>query len=169
MKFDNTYIIIISILGIILLYSYYYYATTNKNVMKLWGSISGNLLYVYYTSMLLSAIGFLFLFYYLIISNTLTKDNINNIYYGLLGIVVISMLWMPLSLHYLTNKNLLYKILIITVLLLVVISTLYVLYTLNSINDKVNPISYSLALYGMIYFFIHAFFFDSLLWTYNFF
>jgi hypothetical protein len=169
MKFNNIYIIIISILGIILLYSYYYYATTNKNVLKLWGRIDGSLLYVYYSSMILSAIGFLLLFYYLIISNALTKDNINNIFYGLLGIVIISIFWMPLSLKYLNKKSILYKILIISVLLLVAISTVYVIYILNSIKDLENPISHSLALYGMIYFFIHAFFFDSLLWTYNFF
>ena len=169
MKFDNTYILIISILGIILLYSYYYYATTYKNVMKLWGNISGNLLYVYYLSMILSAIGFLFLFYYLITSNILTKNNIDKIFYGLLGIVIISMFWMPLSLKYLDNKCPMYKLLIITVLLLVAISTLYVINTLKSFNDTVNPLSYTLALYGMYYFFIHAFFFDSLLWSYNFF
>jgi hypothetical protein len=169
MKFDRTYIFIISILGIILLYSYYYYGTTTKNPLRLWGRIDGNFRNVYYLSMILSTIGFLLLFYYLINTNVLTTDNINNIFYGLLGIVVISIFWMPLSIEYLNKKSLLYKFLIIFVLLLVAISTLYVIYILNSIKDTVNPISHTLALYGMIYFFIHAFFFDSLLWSFNFF
>ena len=169
MRFDIAYIFIISILGLILLYSYYYFIKTNKISMKLWGNISGNLLYVYYLSMLLSTIGFLFLFYYLITTTTLEKDDIKNLFYGLLGIVVISMLWMPLSLRYLSNKTLLNKLLIIIVLLLVAISTVYVIFSLNAIKYKYNRTSYLLALYGMLYFFFHAFFFDSILWTYNFF
>ena len=58
------------------------------------------------------------------------------------------------------------KYLIILVLLIVAFSTLYLIYLLYQIND--NSIENKLAKAGMIYFFIHAFFFDSLLWTYNF-
>ena len=103
MKFDTKYIIIIAIFGIILLYSYYYFFKSFKEPTKLWGRIQGNFLYIYYISMLLSTIGFLFLFYYLIISNSFTIDEINKLYYSLIFILVISMFWMPVSIDYIKN------------------------------------------------------------------
>lgn len=165
MKFNIEYIIFISILGIILLYSYYFYAQ-KSNVLQLWGKIKGDLLIVYYTSMVISAIGFLLLFYYLINSNKFTKELNMQIFISLILIVGISIFWMPLALNYLKNKKDIIKYLIILVLLIVAFSTLYLIYLLYQIND--NSIENKLAKAGMIYFFIHAFFFDSLLWTYNF-
>jgi hypothetical protein len=81
------------------------------------------------------------------------------------------MFWMPLSLYYVKNKSELIKYLIILVLFLVALSTLYLLYVLKNknINDKYNGLSKNLALIGMTYFFIHAFFFDTITWSYNFF
>ena len=169
MQFNRSYILIISILGILLLYSYYYFAINSKNPLKLWGNISGNLLKVYYLSMFLSAIGFLLLFYYLIVSNVFTKEDNLKIFISLLGIVIISMFWMPLSLNYLKNNSILLKYLIIIVLLMVAGSTAYLLYILNNITDKTHSTSNLLAFYGIIYFFIHAFFFDTITWSYNFF
>lgn len=170
MKFNNSYIIILTILGVILLYSYYYLAITNKNtVLKLWGRIKGNFLYLYYLSMLLSAIGFLLLYYYLLISNNLTKDQINKLFISLVLIVVISMFWMPLSLYYLKNPKIIYKYLILLILLLVALSILYLLFVLSAIKDDKNKIQKQAAIIGMSYFFIHAFFFDFTMWSYNFF
>ena len=169
MKFDTKYIIIIAILGIILLYSYYYFAKNTENVNKLWGRIKGNFLNVYYLSMILSAIGFLLLFYYLIISNNFTEDQVNKLFIALLLIVIVSMIWMPLSIYYLKNKKDLYKFLIYIVLFIVAISSLYLIYILNQTDEYKLKLYKNLALIGMIYFFIHAFFFDFLMWTHNFF
>jgi hypothetical protein len=165
MEFNRIYIFILAILGIILLYSYYYFFKTDNNSIKLWGRIKGNLLKLYYVSMLLSALGFLLLFYYIVTSNIFTQNNINLIFGLLISIIVISMFWMPLSLYYMKNKSEVIKYLIIFILFLVALSTLYLLYVLKSINDKNNK----LALIGMTYFFIHAFFFDTITWSYNFF
>jgi hypothetical protein len=167
MKFNRNYIIILSILGLILLYSYYYFFRNNKNSPKLWGKIRGNLLNVYYISMLLSTIGFLLLFYFLVTSSNFTLDTANNIFYALLSIIIISMFWMPVSLQYLNNNKLYIKILILIILLIVAFSTLYLLNNVHKIKDE--SISKKLAIIGMIYFFIHAFFFDSIIWSYNFF
>ncbi len=169
MKFDTKYIIIIAVLGLILLYSYYYFGTTTQNVNKLWGRIKGNLLNVYYLSMILSAIGFLLLFYYLIISNNFNKDQVNSIFIALLLIVGVSILWMPLSIYYLKNKKDIYKILIYIVLFIVAISSLALIITLNKTKENKLVFYKNLAMVGMIYFFIHAFLFDFLIWTYNFF
>lgn len=169
MKFDNKYIIIIAILGIILLYSYYYFGKNTENVNKLWGRIKGNFLNVYYLSMILSTIGFLLLFYYLIISNNFTEDQVNKLFIALLLIVVVSMIWMPLSIYYLKNKKDLYKFLIYIVLFIVAISSLYLIYILNQTKEYKLKLYKNLAMIGMTYFFIHAFLFDFLMWTYNFF
>jgi len=169
MEFNKVYIFILAILGIILLYSYYYFFKNDNNSKKLWGRINGSLLNIYYVSMLLSTLGFLLLFYYIVTSDIFTKNNINLIFGLLIAIIVISMFWMPLSLYYVKNKSELIKYLIIIVLFLVALSTLYLLYVLKNINDKYNELSKNLALIGMTYFFIHAFFFDTITWSYNFF
>jgi hypothetical protein len=172
MKFNKEYIIIISILGSILIYSYYYYAIKNSKIVnQLWGNITKNknLLKTYYLSMFLSFIGFLFLFYYLLTNNNFTQTNINTIFISLLFIVIISMFWMPLSLYYLKNNNELIKYLILFVLFIVAFSSFILLRTLFNINDNKNKIVYILAITGMTYFFIHTFFFDFILWSYNFF
>jgi hypothetical protein len=171
MLFDRKYIIIIAILGALLLFSYYHYATTDKRVLELWGKIKGNFLNLYYLSMILSAIGFLVFFYYIIRSSSFTKSDINNLFIGLLGIVIVSLFWMPLSLKYLKDKCNLLKLLIIIVLFLVALSALYVIYILNNVTEKENKykVFKNMALVGMIYFFIHASVFDLLMWSYNFF
>ena len=117
--------------------------------------------------MILSTIGFLLLFYYLITSNSFTLNEINSIFYALIGIVFISIFWMPLSLEYMKNRQSIYKYLIIFVLLAVSYSTLYLLNVLNGVKD--DSITKKLALGGMTYFFIHAFFFDSITWSLHFF
>ena len=172
MKFNKEYIIIIIILGIILIYSYYYFAKENlKIVNQLWGNILKNksLLKIYYLSMFLSLIGFLFLFYYLMINNTFTQNNIYHIFILLLFIVIFSIFWMPLSLNYLKNKSNLIKYLILFVLFVVALSSFILSITLFKIVDNKNILIHNLAMIGMSYFFIHTFFFDFILWSYHFF
>lgn len=169
MKFPFYYFFIIAILGIILLYSYYYYATNNSNVLKLWGKIKDNLLNIYYLSMIISALSFLFFLIYLGISNNLTKDQVNKLFIGIISIIIFSIFWMPLSLQYLKNHSCYTKFLIYLVLFIVSFSSFYILIILNNIIDNKNIILKNVAFYGMIYFFIHVFFFDFILWTNNFF
>ena len=172
MKFNKEYIIIIIILGIILIYSYYYFAKENlKIVNQLWGDIikSKNILNMYYLSMFLSLFGFLFLFYYLMINNTFTQNNIYHIFILLLFIVIFSIFWMPLSLNYLKNKSNLIKYLILFVLFVVALSSFILSITLFKIVDNKNILIHNLAMIGMSYFFIHTFFFDFILWSYHFF
>jgi hypothetical protein len=168
MKFGTNNIIIISILGIILLYSYYYFLKFDPKLL-LWGRINGKFLNVYYISMILSLIGFILLFYYLIINNNFTQIEVKKLLISLISIIVISIFWMPLSLYYLKNKSTIIKYLDIFVLFLVALSTFYLLTILYKTNDTKNIIANRLALAGMIYFFIHVFFFDFISWSYNFF
>ena len=167
MLFNREYIIILAILGIALLYQYYYFATTEKNVLQLWGRIKGTLLNVYYVSMILSALGFLVFFYYLFISNSFSSSEITKLFIALLLIIIISMFWMPLSFRYLKKKSDLLKYLIILVLFLVAASTMYLIYVLYNVKEQKYVAYKNAALGGMIYFFIHAFFFDCITWSYN--
>ena len=168
MEFDKKYIVILALLGIILVYSYYYF-NNDKNSKFLWGKIKGNLLSVYYISMLLSTIGFLLLFSYLFINKNFTESNIKYIFIYLCAIVVISMFWMPLSLQYIKTKSELFKYLTIITLFLVAFFTLLLLNLLLKLSDNKNIIMKNLAFIGMFYFFIHAFCFDFITWSYNFF
>jgi hypothetical protein len=167
MYFDKKYIITLFILGVILIYSYYYFLSYSNKKMELWAGIEGNLLKVYYVSMFLCVIGFIFLFNFLMYSNNLNQYISNQIFYSILSVVLLSMLWMPLSLYYLNNKSNILMYIIIFILLLVSLSTLYLLYVLNNIND--NSIYKKLAIIGMIFFFIHTFFLDGITWSIKFF
>ena len=169
MEFDKKYIAILALFGIILLYSYYYYFKNDKNSKFLWGKIKGNLLSVYYISMLLSTIGFLLLFSYLFINKNFTESNIKYIFIYLCAIVIISMFWMPLSLQYIKTKSELFKYLTIITLFLVAFFTVLLLNILLKLNDNKNIIMKNLAIIGIFYFFIHAFCFDFITWSYNFF
>jgi hypothetical protein len=166
MNFDKKYIIILSLSGIILLYSYYYFLK-DYNISKLWGKIKGNLLKIYYLSMILSVFGFIALFYYLLISNNFTKNDIFKIFIFLLLIILTSILWTPLSIKYLeTNKNI-FKYLTFFVLFLVALFTFLLLIALYNVNDNKYSLYKIIGLIGMTYFFIHVFFFDFIIWSYN--
>jgi hypothetical protein len=169
MKFNRSYILILSLFGILLLYSYYYFLKDNNNALKLWGSIKGNLLNIYYLSMILSLIGFILLFFYLLYSDNFLKNDILKIFTLLLMIILTSILWTPLSLEYLRTKNNIYKYFTLFVLFLVALSTFLLLIVLYNINDTKYILSKNLALGGMSYFFIHVFLFDFIIWSYNFF
>lgn len=163
MHFNQLYIIIISILGFLLLLSYGYYIQNDKKTPQLWGKIKGNLLNIYYASMILSAIGFLLLFWFLIKSDAFNETNSKNLFIALLGIILFSMLWMPFSLEYIKTKSNVYKYLVLSVLFMVAFSSFMTLVILYNIKDN----SKLLALLGMLYFFIHVFFFDFIIWSYN--
>lgn len=172
MLFNRSYILILSLFGIILLYSYYYFLKDNNNTLKLWGSIKGNLLKIYYMSMLLSLIGFIFLFFYLYFSDNFLKNDILKIFIYTSMIILISIFWTPLSLAYLKTKDNIYKYLTLFVLFLVALSTfllLISLYNVNYASDTKYIVNKNLALIGMSYFFIHVFLFDFIIWSYHFF
>jgi len=169
MRFPFYYFIIIGILGLILLYSYYYYAVNTPNVLKLWGKIKNNFLYTYYISIFISVLLFLFLLSYLAISKNFEKNDINKLFIAISSIIFFSLFWMPLSIQYLKKHNYFTKFLIYLVLFLISLSSFYLLTILSNINDSQHIVLKNISFYGMIYFFIHVFCFDFILWTYNFF
>jgi hypothetical protein len=153
--------------GALLLYSYYYYTQENKSIVnKLWGAIRPPLKHVYYGSIFLAATGFLITLGYLWQLTTQPKLRYK-VLLGLFMLTIASLFWMPLALAYLKNKSAVYKYGVIGTLITVALYSFYSLSYLREIQD--NTIYKEIAVYGMTYFFIHTFFFDTLLWSYNFF
>ncbi len=170
MKFPKDKLSIISILGIILLYSYYYFLSLSpRNLEILWAGMKGSLKNIYMISIFLAAFGFLFLLYYLFITDSLSEKQINKLFLGAIIVIVISMLWMPLTLKYSENKSKTYQFMVLVVLFSVVFSSLYIISIIDNVDDKKNNKSLKLAKFGMYYFLFHNFILDSLTWSFNFF
>ena len=161
--------LVLFISGLVLLYSYYRLGKNTPYVDKLWGKIDGNFRNVYIYSIFISALPFLITVYYINFDKKLDQKIKNNIYLGLLSIVLFSIFWMPLSILYLIKKEdkCMIRQLVIFTLFLVAASAFYVLNELKKIND--NSLLYKSSFYGMCYFFFHVFVLDFISWSYNFF
>jgi hypothetical protein len=170
MKFQKDKLSIICILGIILLYSYYYFISLSpRNLEILWAGIKGSFKKIYMISIFLAAFGFLLLLYYLFITDSLTETQINKLFLGTILVIIISMLWMPLTLKYSENKSKTYQFMVLIVLFSVVFSSLYIISIIDNIDDKKNKKELKLTRFGMYYFLFHTFILDSLAWSFNFF
>jgi hypothetical protein len=172
MEFNKIYFSIISILGILLLYSYYYFLNLKKsNLRDLWGRIkTGTNFYNFYLiSMIIAALGFLLMMYYLLVGNLFTQKDITHLFISSLVILVASLLWMPLSLEYIRHPSLWLKMIIIIILLMVACAGYYIILRLYWINDRENKSARILSILGMIYFFFHTFILDAIIWSRNFF
>ena len=170
MNFNYNYLIIIALLGCILLYSYYKYISNIDNVSKLWGSTPS--FYkdkLFLVSFLLCALAFLLLFYYLATYQKFNELEIEKIFLGLLGIVLISLFWLPLTIFHLTYKKdkCLNRMLILLTLFIVAISSIYTAYQINKIND--NSLLKQTVFYGMCYFSFHTLVLDFFYWSYGYF
>ena len=169
-KIENTTLVLT---GVFLLFSYYRLGSTTKNVNELWGSIDGSFRTLYIVSMFICALGFLALFIYLNTINKLGPLNKHCLYISLMGIVLFSVFWMPLSIYYLMKKKskedglCFVKILVLFTLFLVALSAFFVVYELQKVQDK--SMLYKLSYYGMCYFFFHVFVLDFTTWSYHFF
>ena len=170
MKFNKEYIFIISILAIILTYSYYYYVKNNYNKINLlWGNIKGNLLYFYYFSILLAVVAFILSFIYLLKTDSLTENQSTRMFISLSLMIIFSMFWFPVTLYYINNKKEIYKYLILFILFMVSLSILYFIIIFNQVKERKYIIFKKILLYLLIYFFLHCFFMDFLIWSYYFF
>ena len=170
MKIPLQEFIRIGILGLLLIYSYYYYGTkSNINIEKLWGNIKEPLKTFNIISIFLTTGGFLLMLAYLYKTNSLSPTQIQQFITSMLIIITVSLFWMPLSIEYLkgNKQSTFLKYLIIIVLLIVAFTGLYMITALNAIKETKYKDSKKLAVYGMIYFFLHTFGFDAITWSYN--
>ena len=165
------------IFGAILIYSYYHYITKGGVPDKmLWGKIY-KLKKVYLASMILAAIGYLLLLLFVVFKTPNTKVN-NGILSNLLVIqvliVVVSMLWLPMTLAYLkekTNKTFT-MVAVLLILFIVALASAKQFLLVRNLTPESNNCAKTmktLAKLGAGYFFVHTFFFDFVGWDIGFF
>jgi hypothetical protein len=164
------------ILGISLLYSYYYYIKTGGVSGKiLWGrSYSVRKLYI--ASMILAAIGYLLVLGFSIFKTVDSSKNralLSNLIIIQILILVMSMLWLPLTLDYIKgNRKPLTMIAVVIVLFIVGISAfkqMKLIQQLTPENTQCAKMTQTASVMGAGVFFIHTFFFDFIGWSAGFF
>lgn len=170
MKFERNYFIIISLLGAILLLTYYNFIQSGKNNAELlWGRIKDNLQILFCVSMFITMISFFIVLYYLYITESLDYNNSLQILITISAVIILSMFWMPMSLKYVTFKLDKYKALITAILLFVSITSLLLSIEIYKIKEKKYVMQKNIAFAGAIYFFFHTFVLDTIIWTQHFF
>jgi len=171
MQFNRLYLFIIIILFLTLLYSYYYFSKSSPNFQKLWGRIPESKKNIYYGSVFITLVAFIIFLYYLGVSNSFIEDT--NQIIKLFGILVIFLLlsisWTPMSLYYLANKSPSLKYQIILLMFLIPFSLIYPIYVLYNLRDDKHKLLKNISLAGIIYYCLHTFILDSILWCYYFF
>ncbi len=168
MNFPIQNTLFIAILGSILLYSYYYFSKSFPGAIeKLWGNIKGKTRQFYYYSIAFCFIAYIFIFLYFFTKNDFDKDTIYKITLAISGMILASIIWMPLSIQYLKTRIELLRIMIILTLLLV---SLFAFYLIIIIQHQKETNSYknilkNIALVGSAYFFFQVFFLDFVYWN----
>ena len=164
MEFNRLYLIIISILGLLLLASYKFLYS-----VKLWGKIDGNFRYWYSISMLFAALGFIFMMIYMLVSKSFTNSDVSQLFITSLVIIIVSMLWMPVSLQYYKHPSFWSKSIIMLILLVVALAGLYAIIKIYLVKELNHNTLKIMAILGMKYFFFHTFVLDFITWPKNFF
>ena len=151
-------IILIAILGILILSSYYYYISKSNSSIneKLWANIDKKYRSIYIVMMLAATIGFLSLVYY-ISNNTIENKLLFTII--LMFILIPAIFWMGLTYESIKiNKKSGYVSL---VLLLTAFASVYMSILLNKMNvENITQI-----LFG--FFTLHVTLLDGLIWNYK--
>ena len=170
MKFNRIYFFIIEFLFILLLFSYYYFYKTSPNFLELWGRVPDSKKYIYFISILITLIGFIVFSYYLWVSNSfVSPTQILKLFIILVIFLLLSISWTPLSLYYLKNKSDTLKYQITFVLFLIPLSLIYPIYVLYTINDTKYTTLKNISLALIIYYCLHTFILDFIIWRINFF
>lgn len=165
------------ILGLILIYSYYHYITNSGVPVKtLWGK-AYKVEKVYLVSMLLAAIGYLLVFTFSVFKTPNTNVNsgiLSNLLVIQVVIVVVSMIWLPMTLTYLKDKsnkrlNMVAVLIILFIVALASAKQFLLVRNLTPENNYCGKTMKTLAKLGAGYFFVHTFFFDFIGWDLGFF
>jgi hypothetical protein len=169
MKFNRVFLIYIFIFAALLLFSYYL-ASKTKNFELLWGRIKKEHRPIYLISVLVCAVAFILFLYYVFIKSDFTQEQITIIFTLCLLIIFLSKFWTLFSFQYLDNKKPFWKYATQFILLLIPLCIFILLYNVYKINDKKELSVLKLfVMAGLLYFFLHAFFLDFILWSRNFF
>ena len=177
---NYTILFVNTILGLLLLYSYYFLINKLEKPQRLWGRIHEKYRPIYTVSMLIAALGYVFMLYFLGFKVKNNGKLMNEILCLQIIIILASMLWMPLATKYIKNKNedknknknknIILKFAIILILFTVAIASLGNFFKVLSINFPQKDINVRFfSVIGAFYLFFHTFALDFLSWNYNFF
>jgi len=175
---NYTILFVNTILGLLLLYSYYFSINKLEKPQRLWGRIHEKYRPVYTVSMLLAALGYMLIMYFLVVKVKNNNELLREILVLQIIVILASMLWIPLATKYIKNKNedknknknIILKFAIILILFTVAIASLGNFFKVLSINFPQKDINVRFfSVIGAFYLFFHTFALDFLSWNYNFF
>ena len=157
----NKNLLILNLIGgPLVLFTYYKYigGAIKKGVKSnlLWANIKGNNRNLYYISMLLSTISYLYLFYFLVFKN---KDKSNKPLLGTIIFFIGASLWAPFLFNHFVNK--LSKIFIYLSLSLTSIGIIIKFIYLINKGNIISKVS-------IFIFLTHILLLDNIIWSYNF-
>ncbi len=137
----------------------------------LWGGVPANIRPVYGISMILSALGYFAIIYYIFFRLEPSEISIVGIsgftlfYVLFLLILIPSAFWMPLTNVYVDNPSTTTWVLVRTVLAIVGLASIALLWAFLALDGKVTGISYWLAVAGSGYFAFHTAILDAIVWA----
>tara|TARA_X000000950_G_scaffold288558_1_gene405955 strand:+ start:2738 stop:3268 length:531 start_codon:yes stop_codon:yes gene_type:complete len=175
---NYTILFVNTIFGLLLVYSYYFSINKLEKPQRLWGRIHEKYRPVYTVSMLLAALGYMLMMYFLVVKVKNNNELLREILVLQIIVILASMLWMPLATKYIKNKNedknknknIILKFAIILILFTVAIASIGNFFKVLSINFPQKDINVRFfSVIGAFYLFFHTFALDFLSWNYNFF
>ncbi len=137
----------------------------------LWGGVPARLRPVYTVSMILSAIGYLAVFYYLLFE-PIPAEVEGGASFGFVWFIPIvvlmlfpSALWMPLSRLYVDRPSTPTWVAVRAVLFIVGLASIALAWALLTLKHDGGDVAYWVAAVGSCYFAFHTFVLDALLWA----
>jgi len=173
METQKIILLIINILGGIAVIGSYILGLKGQSAGTniLWGGVPANIRPMYTVSMILSALGYFAILYYIFFQLNPAQTKIFGIsgftmfYVIFLFILIPSAFWMPLTNIYVTNPNTGIWIGIRTVLAIVGLSSIALTLAFLTLQGKVPGLAYWLAVIGSGYFAFHTTVLDAIIWA----
>jgi hypothetical protein len=143
----------------------------SRGANALWGGVPARVRPVYTVSMILSAIGYLAVLYFIFFELVPDEVEISGRFGFVLFIPIFvlmlfpSALWMPLSNLYVDNPRTDRWIAIRTVLFVVGLASIALAWALFALEPNDHGVAYWFAVAGSCYFAFHTFILDAILWA----
>jgi hypothetical protein len=154
MRFPTSYVIILFLSFIFKLLIFYFFYRTN--ISKFIGDLNNTL---YISSAIICIIGFLISFYYIMIKDDFTNDEVNKIFITILIIINCVSSWIIISYYKI-------KILDIIFLSILCISNYYLLTTIIDIHEEKYKTLRYISIISIAYLLFHHIVIDLVLWNY---
>lgn len=171
MGLSQIILIVINVLGGAAVIGSYIYGLQDGGANALWGGVPENIRTLYGVSMIIAAVGYLALLYFLVFKVNPAQAMIaGTLGYWLFFVIFILILapsaaWMPLSNTYVAGQSAGVWIAIRTVLFIVGLASLAMVGALLTLNTKTPAVPYWLAVAGSGYFAFHTLVLDAIIWA----